>query len=125
MLKCTVRSAADTEFQNNYAKYRGKCKEVSEALCKEDPTLTLVRGHYFCPIWNRDEQHWWCVKQDGTIVDPTKLQFPSKGLGIYTPFNGICTCDNCGKEVPEAQASFEGRFAFCSSRCYGFFVGII
>jgi hypothetical protein len=65
----------------DYLKYRGKCKEFCEALIKQDSTLTLVRGHYFCPLWSSDEQHWWCVDSAGRIIDPTKDQFPSKGIG--------------------------------------------
>jgi hypothetical protein len=107
-----------------YKLFRGRCKELSEAACAADPTLTLVRGHYFCPLWNTDEQHWWCVKPDGTIVDPTREQFPSKGGGIYTPFNGMCECAECGTEVPEEKAVIEGRYAFCSSKCFGRFVGV-
>lgn len=110
--------------QTDYEKYRGKCKEMSEALCAEDPTLRLVRGHYYCPIWNTEEPHWWCEKPDGTVVDPTKLQFGSKGLGTYTEFNGICECAECGKEVPEEIARIDGRYAFCSTKCNMRFVGL-
>lgn len=109
---------------NDYMNFRGKCKEMSEAACAEDPTLTLVRGHYFCPIWNSDEQHWWCEREDGTIYDPTSAQFPSKGLGIYTPFDGMVECANCGKSVKESEARFESRYAFCSYKCHGHFVGV-
>ena len=38
--------------QSDYLKYRGKCKEMSEALVANNPALRLVRGHYWCPIWN-------------------------------------------------------------------------
>ena len=107
-----------------YKRFRGKCREYSEAACKADPTLTLVRGHYFCPIWNTEEQHWWTVRPDGTIFDPTKDQFPSKGLGVYIPFTGIIECSECGKEVREEDASIDGRYAFCSTLCHGRFVGI-
>ena len=113
-----------TGEDNDYLKYRGKCKEMSEAAVAADPTLTIVRGHYYCPVWNTEEQHWWCVREDGTIYDPTAKQFGSKGLGIYTPFDGTITCDECGKQVKEEEASIEGRFAFCSYRCHGRFVGI-
>ena len=109
---------------SDYLKFRGKCKEMSEAAVLEDPTLRLVRGHYWCPLWDRNEQHWWCVKPDGTIVDPTARQFPSRGLGTYTEFNGIVTCDQCGKEVPEAKARFDSNYAFCSSACNMRFVGL-
>lgn len=110
--------------QTNYMKYRGKCKEFSELACAENPNLTMVRGHYYCPIWNRNEQHWWCVDQDGTIHDPTKQQFPSNGLGEYVPFDGHVTCDNCSKQILEDEARFEGRYAFCSTACVMRFVGL-
>jgi hypothetical protein len=107
-----------------YTLFRGRCKELSEAACAADQTLTLVRGHYWCPIWNRDEPHWWTVRPDGTIHDPSKAQFPSNGLGTYTPFDGLVECAECGKVLPEADASFASNYAFCSSRCYGRFVGV-
>lgn len=109
---------------SDYLKYRGKCRELSEAACASDPTLTLVRGHYYCPIWNTTEPHWWAVKPDGTIVDPTKRQFPSKGMGDYTPFSGIVACAECGKPVKEEHARFDSNYAFCSSLCNMRFVGL-
>jgi len=111
--------------EEGYPLYRGKCKEYSEAACAADPTLTLVRGHYFCPIWNTDEPHWWTVKPDGSIYDPTREQFPSKGHGIYTPFDGSVECAECGERVPEQEASLDGRYAFCSYTCHGRFVGLL
>jgi hypothetical protein len=71
-----------------YRLYRGKCKQMSEESCKADPSMRLVRGHYLCPIWGVEEPHWWCERSDGTIFDPTKDQFPSRGMGLYTPFDG-------------------------------------
>ena len=32
---------------DDYQRYRGKCKEMSEALIAADPSLRLVRGHYY------------------------------------------------------------------------------
>jgi len=112
------------EAASNYQKYRGKCKEMSEALVAANPKLRLVRGHYFCPLWASNEQHWWCVDENGTIHDPTKLQFPSAGNGIYEEFDGIVECSNCGKEMREEEASFASNYAFCSNRCHGQFVGV-
>jgi len=109
---------------DNYWRFRGRCKELSEAAVSEDPTLTLVRGHYYCPIWNSDEAHWWTVRPDGSIFDPTALQFPSAGHGIYTPFDGIVTCSECGRELPEAEAHFDSNYVFCSNACHGRFVGV-
>ena len=113
-------------MDEGYRKFRGRCKELSEEACKADPLLTLVRGHYFCPIWNTEEPHWWTVRQDGTIYDPTKEQFPSKGMGLYTPFDGTVSCSECGKEIPEEAAYIDenGHYAFCSGTCYGRFVGV-
>ncbi len=112
-------------MKSDYELYRGKCRELSEAALAANPSLTIIRGYYYCPIWNTEEQHWWTVRPDGSIYDPSAKQFPSRGLGIYTPFNGIVECAECGKEVKEEEeASIEGRYAFCSHRCHGRFVGI-
>ena len=110
---------------SNYQQYRGKCKEMSQAAIAADPSLTLVRGHYFCPMWNTDEPHWWTKRQDGTIYDPSAKQFPSAGHGIYTPFSGMINCANCNKEIKEEDADIDGNYAFCCYRCHGIFVGIL
>jgi len=107
-----------------YRLFRGRCKELCDAACAADPTLVLVRGHYFCPIWNTEEAHWWTVRSDGTINDPSLEQFPSRGMGIYTPFNGMVTCAECGKEMNEKDADIEGNYAFCGYLCHGRFVGV-
>lgn len=109
---------------NNYMKYRGKCKEMSEQAVEDDPTLTLVRGHYHCPIWG-EQGHWWTVREDGTIFDPTAKQFPSGGIEeYYVEFNGILPCANCGKEIKEEDAMGYGNYGFCSDVCVGDFVGV-
>lgn len=111
---------------SDYVKYRGKCKEYSEELCAEDSSLSLIRGHYYCPIWNTKEPHWWCETNDGKIIDPTKNQFPSKGIGIYEKFDGMVECAECGKKMKEEDAKYESRYAFCrNTNCYGKFVGIL
>jgi len=102
--------------QSDYAKYRGKCKEFSTKAVEEDPTLTLVRGHYYDPYWGK-QQHWWTVRPDGTIFDPTKDQFPSKGRGNYEPFDGIIICEICGSAKPEEEAYIVGSHPYCSYRC--------
>lgn len=109
--------------ETDYEKYRGKCKEMSEALVAADPTLTLVRGHYFCPIWG-EQAHWWTRAPDGKVIDPTKDQFPSRGIGEYVEFDGNIPCSNCGKNMKEEDADIEGRYAFCSYECHGQFVGV-
>ena len=108
---------------NNYQKYRGKCKQFVDNAIKDDPTLIAVRGHYDCPIWGM-QAHWWCIKLDGTIFDPTVKQFPSGGIGEYIPFNGMISCAECGKDVVEEEAHIDGNYGFCSFSCAMRFVGL-
>lgn len=113
-----------TQQQSDYLEFRGKCKELSEAACATDSSLRLVRGYYWCPIWKTHEQHWWCEREDGTVVDPTAKQFPSKGAGTYTEFDGYFDCTECGKRVHEDDVYVHGRYAFCSGPCCARFVGV-
>lgn len=130
-------SRTPDEIMADYSKYRGKCREAVEELLKERPELTAVRGYYFCPIWCRDEAHWWAVDAEGVIYDPTKLQFPSGGSGTYTPYDGNVACDECGNHIeldPDVidrpvrkdgeKVYHEGRYIFCSHKCILRFVGL-
>lgn len=112
-----------SDEQDNYTKFRGKCREMSESLVAVDPTLRLVRGHYYCPQWG-EQPHWWCVDTNGKIVDPTALQFPSQGNGVYVEFDGHITCEYCGKMTTEDDAYTYGHHVYCSSTCFGRDVGI-
>jgi hypothetical protein len=116
-------TVSDEENAEDYKKYRGKCREMSEALVAENPALTLVRGHYLCPFWG-EQAHWWCKDAEGNIVDPTARQFPSKGNGLYVEFDGFFTCENCGKRVAEEDAVPCGRYPTCSQRCAMRLVGL-
>jgi hypothetical protein len=104
---------------------RGKCREFSERAAKEDPSLKVVKGWYYCPYWG-EQAHWWNTKEDGTIVDLTKDQFPSKGNGEYVEFDGWTDCSECGKRVHESEVIVggNGHYMFCSGNCYGRFVGV-
>ncbi len=106
-----------------YRQFRGKCREMSEALVKDDPTLRLVRGHYLDPHWG-EQAHWWCEKPDGTVVDPTAAQFPSNGHGMYVEFDGTFECENCGKPVAEKDAVPCGSYPVCSNECAFRLVGL-
>ncbi|KKL54797.1 hypothetical protein LCGC14_2261840, partial [marine sediment metagenome] len=74
------------ELNMNYGKTYGKCKEVCEEMNKRFPELKLIRGHYYCHGWG-ERMHHWLVSPDGNIIDPTKIQFPSKGFGVYEPWD--------------------------------------
>jgi len=109
--------------EDNYSKYRGKCKEYCEELCAKDPSLRLVRGWYDDILWGR-QMHWWCVDANGVIIDPTVNQFPSQ-YGEYIEYNGILRCDQCNTEVSEEYAIvLSGRYAACSLKCANRFLGI-
>ena len=108
---------------SDYAIYRGKCKELAQAECSKDSALRLVRGYYFCPLWGK-QAHWWCEKPDGTVVDPSVSQFPTKGAGAtYEEFDGNIECEYCGKTVPEQEMYRYEHHAYCSYSCFGHDVG--
>lgn len=109
-------------MESDYIKYRGKCKEFSEALVASNPSLKLIRGYYHCPVWGK-QAHWWCVDQDGKVVDPTAKQFPSRGLGEYEEFDGFVECAECGKKIREEKAILTSNYAVCSDRCAMSLVG--
>jgi hypothetical protein len=112
---------------DHYLKYRGKCKELAQKECDINKELTLVKGWYYCPIWNVKEQHWWCKDNKGNIVDPSRLQFPSGGVGDYEEYQGTFPCSNCGKEILEKdikQEFSQSVYILCSGDCYAKFVGL-
>lgn len=114
-------------IKNDYLEYRGKCKELAEKECHKNNTLILIKGWYYCPIWNVKEQHWWCIDKDKNIIDPSKYQYPSKGQGIYEEYKGIVSCSECNKQIIEKDIDtnlISGKYIFCTSNCYMKFVGI-
>ena len=64
----------------------GKCERVCKAMLETFPDLTLIRGHYWDYEWGR-RQHWWLSDRNGNVIDPTAMQFPSKGTGTYEPWD--------------------------------------
>lgn len=100
---------------------RGKCQPYAEAAVAADPSLRLVRGWYTDPQWGREE-HWWTVRPDGSIYDPTARQFPMGGVTEwYEEFDGLYPCVNCGAPTPEGDLVGGGC---CSGSCYGSMVGV-
>lgn len=92
----------------------GKCAEVTQAMAAAFPELKRVRGHYYCLIWG-ERSHWWLVAPDGSIVDPTAAQFPTKGNGEYVEWTE-------GDEEPTGKCANCGGYVYggtvCSSACY-------
>lgn len=96
----------------------GHCEQVTEKMVAAFPELKRVKGHYYCLVWG-ERGHWWCVAPDGAIVDPTKIQFPSKGAGQYVELDPdaeqpIGLCLNCGGECYASQG---GTPNTCSKEC--------
>lgn len=92
----------------------GQCAEVTTAMVAAFPELKRVRGHYFCLTWG-ERTHWWLVTPDGSIVDPTAAQFPSKGHGVYEEWaegaeEPTGKCPNCDGYV-------YGGGTVCSDSC--------
>ncbi len=100
---------------------RGKCKEMSQALCEKDKDLRLAKGWYHCWSWGKQE-HWWCVSSSGDIVDPTVNQFPAPHVGEYEEFNGTVECSECGKETD--SFTMQGNYPVCSDACAMRLVGL-
>lgn len=100
---------------------RGKCREYAAAAVAADPTLTLVRGWYYDPQWGAQE-HWWTVRPDGTIHDPTAAQFPMGGIeALYEEYAESYPCRECGTGFDPECEGYEGC---CSYECFGYMVGI-
>jgi hypothetical protein len=78
----------------------GKCREAVTEMRKAFPELAEVRGHVTC-AWGR-RGHFWATAPDGTIVDPTRAQFP--GPVEYEAWNPgqtvrVGRCMNCGEDI--------------------------
>lgn len=93
---------------------RGKCAEATRKMVEEFPELRRACGFVFAP-WGED-QHWWCVAPDGSVVDPTREQFPWVGgyeeVDPANPHRPIPTgrCMECGN-------SAYGGETFCDKEC--------
>jgi len=110
--------------KSNYSEYRGKCKDYVDKAVQADPTLRKVRGYYHCPMWGKQE-HWWCERPDGSIYDPTVKQFPTAGAcAEYEEFDGVCTCEECGKRFKEGEGKMAGPYPVCSKKCALRLVGL-
>lgn len=92
-------------IEQNVVEPYGQCREKTLEMLEAFPELFRVRGHYMCLIWG-EREHWWLVDPQGVIVDPTKSQFPSKGIGEYVPWD-------------ESQEEPTGMCPNCGGLCYG------
>jgi hypothetical protein len=77
-------------------------------ICNRDSMIHL----------NRMEDYM--TKHRGTVTCSTK------GAGIYVPPDDFVTCEECGKRVPEREASMlvDGCHPVCSTRCGALWWGV-
>jgi hypothetical protein len=88
------------------------CREVTQSMAEAFPDLKRIRGHYCCPV-SGTQPHWWLIDSQGSIVDPTANQFPSRGTGDYVEYAGpepTGKCLDCGELVYTADL-------FCDDTC--------
>ena len=94
----------------------GNCKEYVDSMAAVFPELRVRAGYYHCCIWGK-RQHWWLETSRGIVVDPTAIQFPSKGTCEYEFLEEgrrpIGVCMNCGAETFQDSPSRQ----FCCSKC--------
>lgn len=95
----------------------GQCKEICQKMFDKFPELKLVRGHYYCRVWGK-RMHWWLEILEGKIIDPTKIQFPSKN-GVYESWDDgqlepTGKCPHCGEYI------YDGGYTH--KECHGAFV---
>ena len=89
-------------------------------MIKQFPELKLIRGHYFCMVWG-ERMHWWLQTLADDIIDPTVIQFPTKGNGVYEPWDETQKqptgkCPNCGEYCYDGvHVHEECREAFSAS----------
>lgn len=87
---------------------RAQCGPFTKAFIEKFPELSLRSGFIMFRSGFRSE-HFWCVKEDGTIVDPTVDQFhwdpimePAPRYKVFNPEEDevyLGKCPNCGEEI--------------------------
>lgn len=95
----------------------GMCGTATRRMCEAFPELARVAG------WLSGRDHWWCVTPDGSIVDPTRVQYDFDG-GDYRVFQPgdevrVGKCMNCGEDIYRSVDCLEGaREIICSDECH-------
>lgn len=97
---------------------RGQCDIATREMVAKFPELKRVGGFVY-PPWGR-EQHWWCLAPDGTILDPTREQYPGwcdlgyEAIDLSNPEEAkrvpTGRCMDCGGDVYE-------HATFCNKTC--------
>lgn len=127
---------------------RGDCALASEEMCRSFPELRKVRGWFLINLpegglseanlqmIRRGEyglEHWWCVTQEGDIVDPTLIQFDSisytrrliglSWLGLFQQFSEGITADQYVQFREEVDSEPVGRCMCCGGYVWDYSSG--
>ena len=102
----------------------GACREVTEKMLEAFPHLKRVKGLYHC-VFIGERTHWWLVDTDGSVVDPTRMQFPSKGACTYEELSEeeikyrvpIGKCMECGSMIFQPRDGSYQDSTICSEEC--------
>ena len=85
-----------------------QCSEATQKMVNVFTELKRVRGlaHVEEPdgLPPTRTPHWWCIAPDGSIVDPTAHQYPTKILEY--------------EEADESKGSPTGKCPNCGGLCY-------
>lgn len=113
----------------------GHCKQQCEKMNKQFPELIPAKGWYFDAIWNEEREHHWLKTSDGEIIDPTAIQFPTKGMtNYYTEYKKgdafkIGKCAYCGNDIVATEEDIDsGKYidlTVCSEECHKAYVAYL
>lgn len=103
----------------------GACSQRTTEMQQAFPELRRVAGFYYSIGWGQRE-HFWLETEDGEIIDPTAMQFPCKGNGVYERLSEdeilrlpIGMCANCGEPI---YRDSECTDTVCSRSCAAAYV---
>ena len=100
----------------NFREAYGQCKKYTDLMAAAFPNLKVRAGYYHCYVWGK-RQHWWLETENGIVIDPTAMQFPSEGTCEYEFVEEgerpIGRCINCGGDVFKGSPCRE----LCSKSC--------
>jgi hypothetical protein len=97
----------------------GNCKYYSYEMATAFPELKVTSGRYF-RTEDSPAEHWWCVTENGEIIDPTASQFEldRDGRVVYkVDLANYVTDENISGKCPLCGAwCYEGD-EYCSAKC--------
>jgi hypothetical protein len=103
----------DTKYPTQASAY-GKCYEATTAMVSAFPELRRVRGQVITVLWG-ERDHWWCVAPNGSVVDPTKRQFPA--VLRYMPWDESKGEPPQRRKCPDCGDEHHGEDDFCDDSC--------